>query len=239
LEQRIKSYGVEGTKFERYDERKPAFFAAFSQDRDEYLHFLKTAMLAEAGEGNCIFIGRGAFAFFKDIPGVLSVFLVTPLGIRIERVRSYFHCDEKRARQIIDQSDHDRSGFHRYFFEVKWENPSNYHLTLNMGRLNPGLAAEIIKNMKDEIVGPDTETGCSCALKDLALGQRVVHHVLYEREIPVHFFEARADRGRVTIYGVANAQAQVESAIAAARGLPGVVRVISEMQVVKEYSIVP
>ena len=137
----MKAYGVAGSKLEKYDERKPAFLAAFSQDRDDYLHFLKTAMLDEAGKGNCVFIGRGAFAFFKDVPGVLSVFLVAPVDIRIERVKSYFHCDDKRARQIIDQSDHDRSGFHRYFFDIEWKEPSNYHLTLNIGVLHPSSTA--------------------------------------------------------------------------------------------------
>jgi cytidylate kinase len=239
LEERIKSYGVAGSKLEKYDERKPTIFAAFSQDRDDYLHFLKTAMLAEAGEGNCVFIGRGAFAFFKDIPGVLSVFLVAPTDIRIERVKSYFHCDDKRARQIIEQSDHNRSGFHRYFFDVKWENPSNYDLALNMGNLHPALAARIIKELKDETIGADMEAKGACALNDMALGQRVIHHILYEREIPVHFLETEVAKGEVTLYGVVNAQAQVESVVSAARALPGVARVISEIQVVKEYNVVP
>jgi cytidylate kinase len=239
LEERIKSYGVVGSKLEKYDERKPAFFAAFSQDRDDYLHFLKSAMLAEAGEGSCVFIGRGAFALFKDVPGTLSVFLVAPMEVRIERVKSYFHCDDKRARQIIEQSDHDRAGFHRYFFDVKWEAPANYQLTLNMGSLHPALAARIIKELKDETTGSETEARGVCVLNDMALGQQVVHHILYEKEIPVHFLEASVARGEVTIYGVVNAQSQIESAVAAARTLPGVTRVVSEIQVVKEYNVVP
>jgi cytidylate kinase len=239
LEERIKSYGLVGSKLEKYDERKPTIWAAFSQDRDDYLHFLKTAMLDEAGEGNCVFIGRGAFAFLKNVPGVLSVSLVAPMDIRIERVKSYFQCDDKRARQIIEQSDQDRSGFHRYFFEVKWEDPANYHLVLNMGTLHPARAARIIKEMKDETIGSDTEARSASALSDMALGQRVIHHILYEREIPVHFLESSVFKGELTLYGVVNAQTQVESIIAAARDLPGVARVHSEIQVVKEYSVVP
>jgi cytidylate kinase len=239
LEERIKSYGVVGSKLEKYDERKPTLFAAFSQDRDDYLHFLKTAMLAEAGEGNCVFIGRGAFAFFKDVPGVLSVFLAAPMDVRIERVKSYFHCDDKRARQIIERNEHDRTGFHRYFFDVKWEDPANYHLTLNMGTLHPALAARIIKEMKDETIGPDTEARGASVLTDMALGQQVVHHVLYEREIPVHFLEARVVNGEATLYGVVNAQTQVECVLSAARDVPGIVEALSEIQVVKEYNVVP
>jgi cytidylate kinase len=239
LEGRMKSYGVVGSKLEKYDERKPTFFAALSQDRDDYLHFLKTAMLAEAEEGSCVFIGRGAFALFKDVPGVLSVSLVAPMDIRIERVKSYFHCDDKRARQIIGQSDHDREGFHRYFFDVNWKDPANYHIALNMGTLHPALAARIIKELKDETIGADAETKSARALKDMALSQQVIHHILYEREIPIHFLEAKVAKGEATLYGVVNAQTLVEAAVSAAKDFPGVVKVISEIQVVKEYNIVP
>jgi cytidylate kinase len=239
LEERMKSYGVVGSKLEKYDERKPTFFAAFSQDRDDYLHFLKTAMLAEAGKGKCVFIGRGAFAFFKNIPGVLSVSLVAPMEVRLERVKSYFHCDDKRARQIIDQSDHDRSGFHRYFFDTKWEDPSNYHLTLNMGSLHPELAARIIKELKDETVGADAETRSAVALKDMALSQQIVHHILYEKQIPIHFLEAVVCQGEAALYGVVNSQPHADAVVSIVRDFPGISKVISEIQVVKEYNVVP
>jgi cytidylate kinase len=238
LEERIKSYGVAGSKLEKYDERKPTFFAALSQDRDDYLHFLKAAMIAEAGTKSCVFIGRGAFAFFKNMPGTLSVFLTAPMDVRIERVKSYFHCDDKRAQQIIEQSDHDREGFHRYFFDVNWKDPANYHITLNMGSLSPALAARLIKELKDKTIGADTEAKSVQALKDMALGQQVAHQILYERAIPVHFLEATVASGIVTIHGVVNAQAQVEAAVSAAKNLPGIAKVISDMQVVKEYNVV-
>jgi cytidylate kinase len=239
LEERIKSYGIEGFNFERYDERKPTFFAAFSQDRDDYLHYLKTAMLTEAREGNCILIGRGAFAFFRGIPGIFSVFLVAPRDIRIERVKNYFHCDNKRAAQILEQSDNDRTGFHRYFFDVNWKDASNYHLTLNMGGLHPAAAARIIKELKDETIEAEAETASIRALNDIFLGQQVVHHILYEKEIPVHFLEAIVTRGEVTLYGVVNSHSQIAPVISAARDLPGIAGVSSAIQVVKEYSMVP
>jgi cytidylate kinase len=238
LEERIKSYGVDGFRFEKYDERKPAFFAAFSQDRDDYLHYLKTAMLTEAREGNRVFIGRGAFAFFRDVPGVFSIFLVAPRDIRIERVKHYFHCDNKRAAQIIEQSDNDRTGFHRYFFDVNWKDASNYHLTLNMGGLHPVAAARIIKELKDETIDSEAEIANIHALNDLFLGQQVVHHILYERKIPVHFLEAAVARGEVTLYGVVNSNSQMAAAVSAAQDLAGIVGVISAIQVVKEYSMI-
>jgi cytidylate kinase len=239
LEERIKSYGIAGRKLEKYDERKPSFFASLSQDRDDYLHYLKIAMLTEAVEGSCIFIGRGATAVFRNIPGVISVFLVAPMDIRLERVKSYFHCDDKRAHQIIEQCDHDRFGFHRFFFDIDWKDSANYHLCLNTGHFHPSFCANIIKELLDHTVNAETEAQHSKQLKELNLGQQLIHHILYEKEIPIHFLEASVNDGTVTLYGVANAQSLVEAAVTATRDITSVKTVISEIQVVQEYSVMP
>ncbi|GHV89296.1 phospholipid-binding protein [Spirochaetia bacterium] len=239
LEERIKSYGVMGSRLDKYDERKPSFWASLSQDRDDYLHYLKTAMLDEAGQGNCVFIGRGANAVFRGFPGVISLFLVAPTEVRLERVKSYFHCDEKRARQIIDQSDHDRIGFHRYFFESDWKDPANYHLSLNTGSLHPAICAQLIKNLWDRTITPEIEAQHIQRLKDLTLGQTVVHRILYEKGIAIHFLEASVCEGSVTLFGVANSQALVEAALTVAREIDGVGDAHSDIQVVQEYSVLP
>jgi cytidylate kinase len=239
LEERIKSFGVEDRKLEKYDERKPSFLASLSQDRDDYLHFLKTAILTEAGLGSCIFIGRGASIILKNIPGVFTVFLVAPFEIRLERVKSYFHCDERRARQIVEQSDHDREGFHRYFFDAKWKDPSNYHLVLNTGCLHPEICAETIKALRDRIVSEEAEAQNTLRIKELTLGQQVKHHILYEKEVPIHFLEANVAENKIILYGVANSQSLVEAAVSAGREVAPDVSIQAEIQVVQEYSVMP
>jgi cytidylate kinase len=238
LEDRIKSYGVVGRKFEKYDERKPSFFASFSPARDDYLHYLRTAMLTEAQGGNCIFIGRGAGAIFKGLPGGLSVFLVAPEEVRWERVACYFRCDERRARQLVEKSDHDRRGFYRYFFDMDWKASDNYHLTLNTGHLHPRVSAEIIKNVMDRIITEDAEARCVVQLKDLILAQQVIHHIIYEKEIPIHFLESSVSGDQITLLGVANSQALVEAAAAAAREFSPGSTVHAEIQVVREYAVI-
>jgi cytidylate kinase len=237
LEERIKSYGVVGRKFEKYDERKPSFWASLSQDRDDYLHYLKTAIYTEADQGGCVFIGRGASVVFRNVPGVISIFLVAPYDIRAERVKSYFHCDDKRARQVIEQSDHDRIGFHRFFFDIEWKDPGNYHLTLNTGHLHPVVCAEIIKNLRDHSFIPEIEAENAARLKELTLAQQIKHHIIYEKEIPIHFLEASVSNNMATLYGVANSQSLIEAALTAAREVAGSVTVQTEIQIVQEYTV--
>jgi cytidylate kinase len=239
LEERIKAFGFALEKLEKYDERRPSFFASLSQDRDDYLHYLRTAMLIEAAEGNCVFIGRGANIVFRNTQSVVSVYLVSPEDLRLKRVKSYFHCDDKRARQIINQSDADRKGFHRYFYDSDWNDPGNYHLTLNTGYLHPAFCAELIKSAVKRLATPETEGLGKIRIQELTLAEQLIHRIIYEKSIAVHFLEAAVSGANITLYGVVNSQALAEAAIAAAREIPQVAQVQSEIQVVQEYNIMP
>ena len=239
LEKRIKSYGFSERKLAKYDEKKPSFLAGLSQGRDEYLHFLKTAIFTEAEQGSCIFMGRGASMILKNVPGVFSVFLAAPMEVRLARVKSYFHCDEHRAKQIIDKSDHDRIGFYRYFFDTDWKDAGNYHLTLNTGHLHPEVCAEIIKYMRDRMITEDAEKQNIRRVMELTQEQKIKHIVLYEKEISIHFLEVEVTRDKVNLYGVAGSHSLVEAALNAAREIVPGIMVQSEIQVVQEYTIIP
>jgi cytidylate kinase len=247
LAERIKSYGVEDSKLKKYDERKPSFFASLSHDRDDYLHYLKTAILAEAERGSCIIIGRGAGVIFKKMPAIISMFLAAPPEIRIERVKNYFHCDEHRARQIIERSDQDRIGFHRYFFDIDWRDPANYHISLNTGISPPAVCAEIVTLLKNRIFTTEAEEQNKTRLKELTLEQSVKHNIMYEQGIPVHFLEVSAAgvfaAGAVTLYGVVNSQGLSDAAMKAAQETAGAiessVKVRNEIQIVHEYTVMP
>jgi len=242
LEERIKSYGIESQKFIKYDERKPSLFASLSQDRDDYLHYLKTAIFAEAEQGNSVFIGRGAGAVFKNMPAIISLFLASPLDIRIERVKSYFQCDERRARQIIETSDKNRTGFHRYFFDIDWRDPGNYHLSLNTGIFHPADCAEIINQFKDRFLTPEAEAKNAARLQEMILEQKVKHCIRYEQSIPIHFLEVVVSGGDITLHGVANSQALVDAALDAVKsaGIAADSSAIdNEIQIVREYSVMP
>ena len=243
LDERIKTYDIKNDTFTKYDERKPSIIASLSHDRDDYLHYLKTAILAEAGLGSCVLVGRGAGMILRNMPALISVFLSSPLDIRVERTKNYFHCDEKRARQIIERSDRDRTGFQRYFFDVEWRDPGNYHISLNTGFLDPAACAEIIGRLKDRVFTGEAEAQNAARLKELILEQKVKHHVMYEREIPVHFLEISVSGGGACLYGVVNSQALADAALEAAKEAAGEagdsVAVHSEIQIVREYSVMP
>jgi cytidylate kinase len=237
IERRIAGYGVSDKDLKKYDERKPTFFSALSRGRDDYLHYLKTALLEEAGDGKCIFIGRGACVVFKRLPDILPVLLVSPIDVRIERVRGYFRCDEKKARDIITRSDNDRHGFYNYFFDTQWRDSANYTLTLNTASLTPATCAALIEQARLLLCQDVKEAETKKRLHELALAQKVVHHIVYEKSISVHFLDVSMREGTAVLYGVAGTVTHIDSALKAAVEVDGVESAESEIQLIRDYTV--
>jgi hypothetical protein len=147
--------------------------------------------------------------------------------------------EEKRAEQLLARSDHDRQGFHHFFFGMDWNDPAGYDMVLNTASIAPADAVEVILSLirrKEAAVDP---TRTRRRLEALNLSQTIVTEVLYTRKIPVQFLEAECQDGHVTLHGVSSSRVAIEQAVAAAQGILGVVDVQSEIQVVQEYAAIP
>lgn len=239
VEKRLGDYGLGPEKRQKYDEKKPGLWASLSQERDDYLHYLKTILLEEAAKGGCIVMGRGGGVILKGLPNLVSVRVVSPLAVRVDRIRRLHGCDERRALQILEQSDHDRMGFQKYFFAADWTDAREYGLVVNTGELSPVEAAGLIEAYRKLAATPDREEAGSRRIEELLLGQRVVTEIVYGKRVPIHFLEAEARGRRVVLHGVANTQAAIDSAVSAARGVSGVDEVESAIQVVQEFTVMP
>ena len=240
LEKRLGDFGISADKRRKDDEKKPGLWASLSQERDDYLHYLKTAIYEEAEKGDCIIIGRGASAVLKGLGSTIAVRVVAPTAVRVRRIMEQHACNERHAIQIIEQSDRDRMGFQRYFFSTDWADPSEYSLCLSLAeRPSPADAAAIIDDYRRRIIGPDSEAQGRARLAELVLGQKVVTEIVYGKRLPLHFLEADVRGSRVILHGVSNTQTAIEAAIGAARTVPGVTEVESAIQVVQEFTVMP
>jgi len=239
IETKMSERGISPEIRAKYDEKKPGFWASLSQDRDDYLHFLKTVLYDEAAQGDCIISGRGGFAIFAAVPGVISIKLVSPREIRLDRIKQRFQCDEKRADQMLRQNDHDRRGFHDYFFGLDWDNPVFYDMIINTGKEHPATVAQVIDQLRLLVITQEKEKACFARMAELKLGQAIVTEIIYARRIPVHFVEAEISGGKVVLHGVANTQSAIDAAEAAALSVQGVSKVENSIQIVQEFAVMP
>jgi cytidylate kinase len=218
---------------ERYDEKKPAFWESFSADKDRYLHCIKTVIYEFAHQGHCIIIGRGGQALFRDMSGVLHVNVIAPINLRRERVQARLNYDTQLAEQAIQLSDHDRAGFHKYFFQINWEDPNLYHLIISTDIFNVDAAVQLIKDAINVSGIFNDLPQENSTLANLCLTQAVITKIKYTEHIPIEFLNVVAAGGAAILRGAAVREEDIKRCEIAARNVPGVEKVINEMRYIR------
>ncbi len=235
LEKKLLEKGISEHQLKNYDERKPSFWASLSRERDSYFDYLRESVYEYAAKGNCIFIGRGGFALLKGIPGLYSVRLVAPDDVRIARLMQEFNWSEKQARALLEESDNNRDGFHKCFFNTRNTDPAQYNIVINSGSITAETAAKIIlcafKNTQQQ---KETEIGQK-RINELLLAQKIVNHISFNLKLQIYFLEAHVNDDKISLHGVADNAVAIEKAISTAKELGGGKEVTSSISIVNEY----
>lgn len=239
LEKDLLAKGISEVQLKKYDERKPSFWASLSRERDSYFDYLREAVYEHASSGNSIFIGRGGFAILRHVPGLYSVRLVAADDIRISRLMKEFNYSEKDARALMEESDNNRDGFHKNFFNTVNEDSSEYNLVINTGHITPLQAAEIIKYGFEKTVSKEEAASGDKRLKELLLAQRIVNHISFDLKLQIYFLEADISKDEIILHGVADNAGLIQKAIDVAQEMSGGRKVSSAISMVNEYKPFP
>ncbi len=94
--------------------------------------------------GNVVVIGRGANVILADAPGVIHVGMLAPLEVRVATIMEREHLTRENAQAYVEEVEQARIRFFRKFFKVNPNDPSLYHLMLNLGQMQLQTAAEVI-----------------------------------------------------------------------------------------------
>jgi cytidylate kinase len=119
--------------------------AAAAEPLDEELRAaVATAVREYAAKGDCIIVGRGAFAVLGARPDVLRVFMHAPREWRIAHFMEREHETRDRAEGEIDRVDRARIAYVRQWYGLTFADMQNYDLCIDTSRLNAAQSAASI-----------------------------------------------------------------------------------------------
>ena len=239
LEKDLLNRGVSKESLAHYDERKPGFWASLSRNRDAYFDYLREIVYEYAIKGNSIFIGRGGFALLRGIPGCYAVRLVASDDIRITRLMKEFDWPEKKARALMTESDSNREGFHKCFFDMKPEDPAHYHVVINTDFVTAPIAADIIKHACLATVPASEEKEGLKRISELLLGQKIVNRIAFKEELAIYFLDAEVSDAQIILHGVADSVSCIDKAVKIAEKFAEGRPVSSQISMVNEYKTYP
>ena len=111
---------------------------------DEYIQALANIIQDIADHDNVLIIGRGSQVVLRDHSNATHVLLVGPKELRVANIASRDGISTEDAEKHRKSAEKGRASFHEKFFQVNVNDPSHYHLTLNVGRLTQDQMASLI-----------------------------------------------------------------------------------------------
>lgn len=100
-----------------------------------------------------ICIGRAADYILRDYPNVITIFIYAPLEKCIDKEMDRLGIGRREAEKHVLTTDKYRREYYKYHTGREWEDPYNYDLCLNTGRLTYEQCVQIIKNYLSARVG--------------------------------------------------------------------------------------
>lgn len=102
-------------------------------------------------KGDVVIIGRGANIILAGTPGVMHVGLMAPLEVRVQTLMQREHMERDEAEVYVDELERARVAYFQKFFKVSPNDPTLYHMMLNMDKMEPKTAADVVSHAAGDL----------------------------------------------------------------------------------------
>ena len=112
---------------------------------NDKLFILQSDIIKKAADnGPCVIIGRCGDYILRDYKNVFHVFVHANKEARIARILRKGLCDEKKVSDFIAKRDKQRANYYNFYSNKRWDDLSNYHLTIDSSQFEIDDLADII-----------------------------------------------------------------------------------------------
>ena len=102
-------------------------------------------------KGDAVIIGRGANQILADASHTLHVGLLAPMEVRVQTLVDREHFEREEAEIHVEELERAREDFIQKFWKVHPNEARHYHMMLNMGKMSPKTAAEVIAHAAGDL----------------------------------------------------------------------------------------
>jgi cytidylate kinase len=113
-------------------------------DEEIYVDLLHDIVKKIAGEGNAVILGRGSQYILKNDKNARHLLLVADKDYRINFIKEKYDVTDRYAVNSVTMEDKRRIHLYRRFGKEDYNNPSHYHLVLNMNKISLNRACDLI-----------------------------------------------------------------------------------------------
>ncbi len=109
----------------------------------------KKALASLIDDQDCVVLGRCGNYAFKDRKDKISIFLTGDDDKRIAHIAEKHGYSERKAANIVKETDDRRSSYHEYYSGETWGLSDNYDLCVNVSKLGFDKTLKLIEDYID------------------------------------------------------------------------------------------
>ncbi len=119
-------------------------------DEDIYLDYIVVIIAQVAEDGDVVILGRGSQYILDDHPDAHHVLLIDEVENRVKLMMDHYDLSQKQAARVVSKEDKRRLSFYRKLGQEDFDDPSLYHLVLNMSRVDLETASKLVCKLADK-----------------------------------------------------------------------------------------
>lgn len=225
-----KDYGIDEREMTEAVAKPPSFWERVTRSRQLYLKYVRAVLIERSCSGRLVYHGHAGHLLLKEVPGVLRVRVIAPIEKRVEAAMIAEHLTSEEAVQYIQRVDRDRARWTKFLYNVEWDDPSLFDVTIHLERMSMETATNLVCTLAES-----PEYVCDQAtldqLKSLALAAHVEAALEANPETRGVNVDVSAEEGVVRLSGNIETERLRPLVMAVAQNVRGVDSVADEMVV--------
>ena len=118
-------------------------------DEEIYLDYLVLIIAQMADDGDVVILGRGSQYILNDHPDAYHILLIDEFENRVRFMREHYDLSKNRAIHVVKSEDKRRKNLYQKLGKTDYDNPSLYHLVLNMSKVSLEHALQLVCELVD------------------------------------------------------------------------------------------
>jgi len=216
-----RDYGIVEEELRKSLNASPRFWEEVPGKRLAYVRCLTAVLLDQVRDDNLIYHGNVGHLLLSGLDHVLRVRVTADLEYRVNAAMSQAGLSRDKALAHIQRVDEGRCRWARLLYGVDWADPTQYHMTLNLGEVSVATAAAVIVRMSEGDEFRASEQALR-QLADLHLGSRVWAALAKNPLTRSASIQVTAHDGEISITGNVNSAQAVDLIPQVAAEVPGV-----------------
>ncbi len=237
LESASERYGVEFQQLADTLEKPPSIWERVTKGPRVYLAVLRATLLESAAGGQIVYHGHAGHFLMAGVVCVLRTRLIAPFEMRVQAAMESKQMSRQSAEQHIRDVDEVRIRWTKYLYDVDWNDPMNFDITINLANVHMQSAKDLICHMASQKAFQISDA-CALKLKNLCLAAHVQALLALNRETQTLDVQVESNDGMIRLSGAIESE-KLRSAVLEVVNEVGEIKGVQDELVVESLSRIP